>query len=54
MTKTSNVMSELVKNHKHPFPGVDNRHDKPHKSRYERRKIKEYLRLGNWVMEDSL
>jgi hypothetical protein len=27
---------------------VDNRPEKPQKSRYERRKIREYLRLGDW------
>src|SRR5437660_3340463 len=48
MTKTMEVISEAVRNPKHPFRKVDNRPKKPLKHRYERRKIREYLHLGDW------
>jgi len=51
MTKTLNLIRESISNTKHPFRQVDNRPAKPQKSRYERRKIKEFLRLGDWVEE---
>ena len=49
MTKSLEVISEAVRNPKHPFRKVDNQPKKPLKHRYERRKIKEYLHLGEWV-----
>ena len=49
MTKSLEVISEAVRNPKHPFRKVDNQPKKPRKHRYERRKIKEYLHLGEWV-----
>lgn len=48
MTKSLEVISETVNNPKHPFRKVDNQPKKPLKHRYERRKIKEYLQLGDW------
>ena len=54
MTKTLNVIHEAVRNPKHPFRQVDNRPAKPQKSRYERRKIREFLRLGDWIGEPDL
>ena len=49
MTKTIEVISEAVSNPKHPFRKADNRPKKPLKHRYERRKIREYLHLGDWA-----
>jgi hypothetical protein len=49
MTKSLEVISEAVSDPKHPFRKVDNHPKKPLKHRYERRKIKEYLHLGEWV-----
>jgi len=49
MTKSFEVISEAVRNPKHPFRKVDNQPKKPLKHRYERRKIKEYLHLGEWA-----
>ena len=46
MTKSLEVISETIRNPKHPFRKVDNQPKKPLKHRYERRKIKEYLHLG--------
>ena len=53
MTKTPDVISEAVRNPKHPFPQVADRPDKPHKNRYERRKVKQYLHLGDWSGEEK-
>jgi len=51
MTKTLELISDVIRNTKHPFHQVDDRQDKPKKHRYERRKAKEYLKLGDWVGE---
>jgi hypothetical protein len=51
MTKTLDVITEVIRNPKHPFRQVANRPDKPHKNRYERRKIKQYIQLGDWTNE---
>jgi len=51
MTKSIDVITELIRNTKHPFRQVDDRPDKPTKHRYERRKIREYLKLGDWTGE---
>jgi hypothetical protein len=45
MTKTLNLIQETVHNTKHPFRQADNR---PAKAQNERRKIREFLRLGDW------
>ncbi len=52
MTKSLELISEAVRNPKHPFRKVDNQPKKPRKHRYERRKIKEYLHLGDWVTSE--
>ncbi len=49
MTKTWNLIQETVRNSKHPFRQADSRPAKAKKNRYERRKIREVLRLGDWV-----
>jgi len=53
MTKSLEVISEAVRNPKHPFRKVDNQPKKPLKHRYERRKIKAYLHLGDWVAGEA-
>lgn len=53
MTKSLEVISEAIRNPKHPFRKVDNQPKKPRKHRYERRKIKEYLHLGEWVAGEA-
>jgi hypothetical protein len=53
MTKSLEVISEAIRNPKHPFRKVDNQPKKPLKHRYERRKIKEYLQLGEWVSGEA-
>jgi hypothetical protein len=53
MTKSLEVITEAVRNPKHPFRKVDNQPKKPLKHRYERRKIRAYLHLGDWVSGET-
>ena len=53
MTKTSNLITEAVRDEKHAFRAVENRPKKPQKHRYERRKVREFLKLGGWVADDG-
>jgi hypothetical protein len=53
MTKTLEVITEAIRNPKHPFRKVDNQPKKPLKHRYERRKIKEYLHLGGALASEE-
>jgi hypothetical protein len=53
MTKSLEVISEAIRNPKHPFRKVDNQPKKPLKHRYERRKIKEYLHFGEVVSGEA-
>ena len=48
MIKTLEIISEAIRNSKHPFRKIDSQPKKAEKNRYERRKIKEYLHLGEW------
>jgi hypothetical protein len=54
MTKTMDVINEAVKDPKHPFRKIDNQPKKALKHRYERRKIKEYLHLADWLTEEAV
>ena len=49
--KTADMMVDLVRTNKHPFRLADMRTTKVQQSRYERRKVREFLRLGEWVGE---
>jgi hypothetical protein len=53
MAKSLEVISEVIRNPKHPFHQVDSQPDKAHKHRYERRKAREYMRLADWNSERS-
>ena len=53
MTKTLDMITEAIRNSKHPFHNTDSRPKKAQKHRYERRKIKEYLQLGDWLPEEA-
>jgi hypothetical protein len=48
MPKSLEVIAETILNPKHPFRQADNRPGKPKKNRYERRKIREYIRYSDW------
>jgi len=49
--KTADTMVDLVRTSKHPLRLADQRPSKVHQSRYERRKIREFLRLGDWAAD---
>ena len=53
MTKTLDLITEIIRNPKHPFHQTDDRPAKEQKNRYERRKVKEIIKLGNWAQEDT-
>jgi len=53
MTKSLEVIREAIRNPKHPFCKVDNQPKKPLKHRYERRKIRAYLHLGDWASGEA-
>ena len=54
MTKTLEAISEAIRDPKHPFRKTDNQPRKPLKHRYERRKIREFLHLGDWKTEEAI
>ena len=54
MNKTLDVIKEVISNPKHPFRKADSHPKKAVKHRYERRKIKEYLHLGDWQTEEAM
>jgi len=45
------VISEAIRDPKHPFRKLEHQPKKALKNRYERRKVKEYLHLGDWQEE---
>ena len=53
MMKTLEVMGEAIRNPKHPFRKTEHHTKKSHKNRHERRKIREYLQLGDWLSEET-
>jgi len=52
MAKTIETITDTIRNTKHPFRQADDRPKKHQKHRYERRKIREYLRLGDQLVEE--
>jgi hypothetical protein len=52
MMKTIEVMSEAIRNPKHPFRKTQHHSKKSLKNRHERRKIREYLQIGDWLAEE--
>jgi hypothetical protein len=52
MTKTFDAITEAIRNPKHPFRKTDHHPTKSSKHRYERRKVREYLHLGEWLDEE--
>ena len=53
MTRALDVITEIIRNPKHAFRKADDRPVKAHKHRYERRKVKEYIRLSDWGEEKT-
>jgi len=52
MMKTLEVISEAVRNPKHPFRKTEHQPKKALKNRYERRKIREFLQMKDWLAEE--
>jgi hypothetical protein len=52
MMKTLEVMGEAIRNPKHPFRKTQHHSKKSLKNRHERRKIREFLQLGDWMAEE--
>ncbi len=48
MPKSLEVITETIRNPKHPFRQTEDRPGKQKKNRYERRKIREFLRFSDW------
>jgi hypothetical protein len=48
MTKTQDVINETIRDPKHSFRQISNCPGKPRKHRYERRKIREFIRAADW------
>ncbi len=49
--KTFDEITEAVRDPKHAFRKTHHHPTKPLKHRYERRKVREYLHLGEWLAE---
>jgi hypothetical protein len=49
MRKSIDLITEAVRSAKHPFRHVNDLPHKEQKNRYERRKIKEFLRTADWL-----
>jgi hypothetical protein len=54
MMKTLEAINEAIRNPKHPFRKTDSHPKKAVKHRYERRKIREYLQLTDWLSEEAI
>ena len=54
MMKTIEAMGEVIRNPKHPFRKTEHQTKKSLKNRHERRKIREYLHLGDWMTEEAV
>ena len=49
--KTADMMVDSVRTQKNAFRLADQRTSKVQQSRYERRRVREFLRLGDWVAD---
>ncbi|HLP77556.1 MAG TPA: hypothetical protein VK327_11635 [Candidatus Paceibacterota bacterium] len=49
MRKSLDLIAESIRTAQHPFRHVMDRPQKEQKHRYERRKVKEYIRLVDWA-----
>ncbi|MEN9674268.1 MAG: hypothetical protein RIS76_164 [Verrucomicrobiota bacterium] len=54
MSKNTDLIRETLLNSKHPFRAASDRPGKPQKSRYERRKAGEILKIADWSDETAM
>ena len=52
MNKIAEPITEVVRDPNPPFRKTENQPKKAQRHRYERRKIKEYLHLADWLTEE--
>ena len=52
MKKTLDAIQDALRVTNHPFRQTDSRPRKAQKHRYERRKIREYMRLGDLLEQE--
>ncbi|HMO63752.1 MAG TPA: hypothetical protein PKE47_00740 [Verrucomicrobiota bacterium] len=52
MAKTIEQIADSITNQKGHFPHTDSRPQKAQKHRYERRKVREFIKLGAWNGEE--
>ena len=54
MSKSMDALTEIIRNPKHAFrKAVDRPVVKAQKHRYERRKVKEFIKHWNWAEENA-
>jgi len=53
MAKSNEQIVEVVHDRRHHLKNVNSRPQKTLKHRYERRKIREFIRLGDWGWDQS-
>ncbi|MEJ5237710.1 hypothetical protein [Limisphaera sp. VF-2] len=53
MRKTGEPIAEVVRDTKPPFRKLQHQPKKAQRHRYERRKIKAYLHLADWLSEET-
>jgi len=53
MTKSNEAIVEIIRNPKHSFRKADDRPVKAQRHRYERRKVKEYIKHNDWGENES-
>jgi len=51
MKKNADLIDETIRTVRHPFQRAETRPHKSQKHRYERRKVREYIRLADWNEE---
>ncbi len=51
--KTLELITETIRSSRLHFQQINDRPHKPQKHRYERRKVKEYIKLGDWGSEQA-
>ncbi len=51
--KTAEMLVDLVRSTKYPYRMADPRVGKANQSRHERRKIREFLRMGDWAIDNT-
>ena len=54
MTKSLKTIGEAIRDPGHPFLKIQHQPKKERQHRYERRKVREYLHLEDWLTEEAV